>query len=79
MFEEYNSIANDYSLDPFQSVDEVVEVIKTNLTEDDIERLLSDQLARIAFAGCIIGAMVGANVVVVVEGDGSGTTGETTH
>jgi hypothetical protein len=79
MFEEYNEIALEYEIEPFQNLEEVEETLEANLTKDDCLRLEDDEMARMALSGFVAGIMMAANISIIdmdnIEG---GTDGNKT-
>lgn len=58
MFSEYNNLTVKYDLVAIQSERDLAHMLEDNLDDDQIERLLQDPLARMAFAGYVQGLSV---------------------
>lgn len=74
IFTEYNDLASEYQLAPFENIEEVEQSLVENITEDDAARLEDDEMARMALGGFLAGLMMQATIFM--EG---ADEGETTH
>jgi hypothetical protein len=90
IFSEYGTIALAYQLVAFETEEEIEQVLRDNINETDVVRLLNDMTGRLALAGYIAGmfsALDTENLLVIIEGEigeGEGNEGDgngkpTTH